>query len=147
MGASLGRPECNLPPRMLIGIDNAEHILDNCSRHKILYWLGFAIVATVCIAIGYNYTYNMDFKIPFWLIFVPLVLLLFYSGSVGRATRLTFRNDLIEQKLSNMSKKDYIGYKIGDDRAAKSFGATAMSSGVLAGSSILGPFLRADYRP
>jgi len=132
---------------MLIGIDNAEHILDNCSTHKIVYWLGFSIVATVSLVIAHIYTAEQALQIPIWVCFIPAALLLFYAATVGRSTRLTFRNELIEQKLSNMSKKDYIGYKVGDDRTAKSFGGTAMSSAVLASSSILGPFLRADYRP
>lgn len=147
MGSSLGKPECNLPSRMLIGIDNAELILDNCSKHKILFWLGFAIIATIGISIGYAMSRDQEWQIPFWSIFLPFVILLFYSGSIGRSTRQIFRNEVVEQKLTNMSKKDYISYKIGDDRTSKSFGATAMSSAVLAGSSVLGPFLRADYRP
>jgi FtsH-binding integral membrane protein len=132
---------------MLIGIDNAEIILDSCSRHKILFWLGFALVATASLAIGYALTRNDEiFKIPFWLIFVPTVVLLFYAGTIAQSLKQSWRNESIEHKLSGMNKKDFLGYKIGDDRASKSLGATALSSAVLSGSSILGPFLRADYR-
>jgi hypothetical protein len=111
-----------------------------------MYWFGFAIVATIVLTVAYFLTEDDIFKIPFWLIFFPTAVLLFYASSVGRAMKQTLRNESIEQKLTGLTKKDYIGYKIGDDRSAKSFGASALSSGVLSGSAILGPFLRADNR-
>jgi hypothetical protein len=52
----------------------------------------------------------------------------------------------MELKLGEMSKKEYINYKIGDDRTSRSLVGSTTSALILSGSNILGPFLRGDRR-
>jgi Ca2+/Na+ antiporter len=149
MGLSLARPECNIPSRLLIGVDNASAILQSCAAHKRYYALGFCIVVTLVLLVGYFYTRDnspADFQVPFWLTFMPALIYLFYSVSLSRSLQKSFATENIEYQLSGMSKRDYLNYKIGDDRAAKGFAGSATSAGILASSGLLGPFIRADTR-
>lgn len=147
MGTGLSRPECNIPVRSLIGVDNASAILMQCSRLKVMWMLGFlGLIAIVCI-IGYAVTRNYPsnkFKVPAWLFLLPVSVFMLYTLSIKTAMDQTLYNESIEFQLSGMSKKDFLVHKSGDDRAAKSFAASATSAGLLTGSNILGPFLRGD---
>ncbi len=149
MGQHVSRPECNIPTRMLLGISNARQIAQNCARHKILWMWGFLGMITIAIVVGYLYTRSKgpsEFKVPAWLIAVPVALAILYAAREYSTTFQQINTDNIEYQLSGMSKKDYLNYKIGDDRTNTSFGASAMSSGLLSGTNVLGPFLRADAR-
>jgi hypothetical protein len=147
MGQDVSLPECNIPSRLLIGVENHKKILLSCSRHKVVYALGFALVVTIFLTVGYFMTRDEPdtaFKIPAWLIFVPPVLLILYSSNIYSNVMNTFSADQIEQQLSGMSKKDYLNYKIGDDRTSKSVFGTTTNAAILSGSNIMGPFLRQD---
>lgn len=149
MGQHVSRPECNIPARMLLGISNARQIAQNCARHKILWMWGFLGVITAAIVIGYLVTKSKnasEFKVPAWLIFVPILLGVLYAAREYSSSIHQMQTDSIEYQLSGMSKKDYLNYKVGDDRTNTSFAASAMSSGLLSGTNVMGPFLRADAR-
>ena len=149
MGLQVSRPECNLPTRMLLGLSNARSVALNCARHKILWVWGFLFVVTIAATVAWYYTKSRpadELKVPAWLITVPPVFGLLYATHARAGALQQLESDAIEQQLSGMSKKDYIGYKIGDDRTATSFAATATSAGVLSGTNLLGPFLRGDNR-
>ena len=147
MGLGLSRPECNIPVRALIGIDNAKSILTQCSRLRVMWMLGFLGLFTVVLVIGYGLTRNYPddkFKVPAWLSLLPIAIFTLYAISIKAALDQTLYNESLEYQLSGMTKKDYILHKAGDDRAAKSFAASGMSAGLLTGSNIMGPFLRGD---
>jgi len=134
---------------MLLGISNAKQIAQNCSRHKILWMWGFLGVLALALLIGYLATRTRpatEFKVPAWLVAIPVTLALLYAAREYASNMNQMNTDSIEYQLSGMSKKDYLNYKVGDDRTNTSFAASAMSSGVLSGANILGPFLRADVR-
>lgn len=118
-----------------------------CARLKTMWMLGFlGLLAVVCI-IGYGLTRNYPsdkFKVPAWLFLIPIGIFFLYTMSLKTAMDQTLYNESIEFQLSGMSKKDYLVHKSGDDRASKSFAASATSAGLLTGSNILGPFLRGD---
>jgi len=149
MGTNVSRPECNVPIRMLIGIDNSSSILMSCARHRVAYMWGLTFVFTTVLLVGWSLTRekeSTEFRVPIWLVPVPLTLALLYAANVAYQSELDLATERIEQQLSGMSKKDYLNYKIGDDRATRSFMASATSAGILASSGILGPFLRGDRR-
>ena len=143
----LGLPECNIPPRFLIGLQNSKSILLQCARHKVAYVLGFLVVVTAVIVIGYFRTRNdssASFQIPLWLCFLPAVFFLLYAGQSSFNVERDTSRDAIEYQLSGMTKKDFLTYKVGDDRSATGFLGSATSAGILSGTNLLGPFLRAD---
>jgi len=147
MGLRLSRPECNVPLRFLIGVDNSRAILKSCARQKVAYMWGFLLVFIIGILIAFLITRTNDpgyFKVPWWLALIPFAFGVLYQYKMYTNLSLDLASENIEYQLSGMSKKDYINYKIGDDRATKSFAATATSAGLLSGTNILGPFLRGD---
>jgi hypothetical protein len=147
MGLRLSKPECNVPVRFLIGVDNSRTILKSCATEQVYYMWGFLFVITVAVFIGYLLTRNNpigSFYIPLWLVLVPIAFGILYQTKSYFNMGTDLASENIEYQLSGMSKKDYINYKIGDDRAAKSFAATGTSAGLLSGTNILGPFLRGN---
>lgn len=147
MGQKLSRAECNVPTRMLINVDGARAILNNCVMHRVAFMWGFLCVIELALIFGYFYTKDHTtnaFHIPAWILCVPILFGLFYALSAHASLTGEMDNEELELKLSGMSHKEYLNYKIGDDRATRSLTGTAMSAGILASSNVLGPFLRAD---
>jgi hypothetical protein len=147
MGLQLSRPECNVPVRFFIGLDNSKTILRSCAGQRIAYVWGFLIIISVAIVIGYLFTRTnepSEFHIPLWLLVVPAAFGVIYQARIASNLHNDLDAEQMEYTLSGMSKKDYINYKVGDDRTSKSFAATATSAGLLSGTNILGPFLRGD---
>jgi len=147
MGLRLSRPECNLPVRFLIGLDNSRSILRSCAIQQVVYMWGLLLVFTLAIVLAYLFTRNNatgTFYVPLWLVAIPPAFGVLYQAKMSMNLSTDLASERIEYQLSGMSKKDYLNYKIGDDRAAKSFAATATSAGLLSGTNILGPFLRGD---
>lgn len=147
MGGNVSRPECNVPTRFLLGLDNARAVVRDCARHRIVYMWGFLLVTVLVILIAWAITYDRpsnEFKVPLWLAGLPLLLGLLYGARSASQARSELSTGEIELTLSGMSKRDYLNYKVGDDRTDKSFAASATSATILAGTNVLGPFLRAD---
>jgi hypothetical protein len=147
MGLRLSRPECNVPVRFLIGIDNSRSILRACAWQQVVFMWGFLLVITIAILIAYLLSRNNaanTFHVPFWLLFVPPAFGIIYQARMSFNLSNDLAAERIEYQLSGMSKKDYINYKVGDDRTAKSFAASATSAGILSATNIAGPFLRGD---
>ncbi len=147
MGQGLSQPECNVPLRSFIGLDNARMVALNCARHRQAYLWGLVSAAVIALVVGFILTRDPKpgaFFVPLWTISIPILFGLVWTLHIYRTVQNTLQTEFIEFQLSGMSKKDYMNYKIGDDRTNKSFGATATSAAVLTGSNILGPFLRGD---
>ena len=145
----MSRPECNIPSRMLIGISNARQISLICSRHKILWAWGLLTMITLGLTLARYLTKDRPstaFKVPSWLIAVGPIAGILYAARIHNYSEQQLFTNSIEHQLSEMPKKDYLNYKVGDDRAALGFISSATSAGLLSGSNILGPFLRADVR-
>jgi len=147
MGLAVSRPECNVPVRALLNVDNARAILTQCARLKVYYMIGILVVIAAVLFVGWIATRNKaptEFRVPAWLLLVPLGIFLLYTITIKARLDQTLYSEMLEYQLSGMSKKDYLIHKAGDDRANRSFAASATSAGLLTGSNILGPFLRAD---
>lgn len=147
MGLRVSKAECNVPTRMLIGVNNASSIISACAQHKIAFLFGFLIVIEAAIAVAYWLTRTNEpgvFKVPLWLLVLPIAFGTLYALSMRAAVEIDLATETIEYQLSGMNKKEYYNYKIGDDRTSKSLAGSALGSGILASSAVLGPFLRGD---
>ena len=114
-----------------------------------MFWaLGFALITTLALFFVYWLTRNNDpnnaLVLPIWIVFSPIVLFFIYSFSLQKNQRRILDRETLERDLSGMDRKDYLTYKAGDDRASKSFLGSATSAGILSGTNILGPYIRAD---
>ena len=154
MGTSYSSiPECGINRRALLNTSNAESILRKCSADRVSYTWGIIFVLTTLLIVGHlmtrQYEHEEDyprknFYVPIWIPTLPVMFGLLYSMTTWRENKKSFVAEEVEFKLSDMSKKDYLHYKSGDDRTATSFAATGMSAGILAATGVFGPYLRAD---
>ena len=134
---------------MFIGVENASDILKTCARHRIFYIFGFMTVVTIVLLVGYLTTVNdnpTDFHVPLWLVVLPSLYVLFFSASVLKNVNDVLESEKLEYQLSGMTKKEYINFKVGDDRLKSSFAGSVFTTGLLSGASVLGPFIRGDAR-
>jgi hypothetical protein len=132
---------------MFLGVENAIDILKTCARHRIFYIFGFMTIVTLVLFIGYISTKDnlpTDFHVPSWLIAVPALYVIYFSLSVLKSLNDTLASEKLEYELSGMSKKEYINFKSSDDRLKTSFSGSVFTTGLLSGSSVLGPFIRGD---
>ena len=131
--------------RTLINVDNARAILTQCARLRVVYMLGFLGIITLVLFFGFLLTRNnasTEFKVPAWLMLIPLAIFLLYSITVKAKLDQQLYNELIEYQLSGMAKKEYIVHKAGDDRSKTPFVASVTSAGILGGVGVLGPWMR-----
>ena len=148
MGIQTSAPECNMPTRTFVGLGNARSIVTNCAKHRIAFALGFVVVLSLGIMAAHIWTKEHNpsdkFQVPLWLAALPIAFFAIYAYSQVSYAEQDLQTEELYKQLSGMSKKDFLNYRVGDDRANKSFAASAMSSSILASSSIMGPFLRSD---
>jgi hypothetical protein len=82
--------------------------------------------------------------VPPWIVPIPLIFGALYTASIYQAAQMQYETDKIEFGLSDMSKKEFLNFKVGDDRTNTNFLASVTSSSILTASALLGPFLRGD---
>jgi hypothetical protein len=75
---------------------------------------------------------------------IPLLFGAIYTSGTYRSADTLWETEKLEFSLSDMSKKEYLNFKVGDDRTQTNFLASATSATILTGSALLGPFLRGD---
>jgi len=139
-------PECNIPIRSFLGVDNASQILKKCAKHKIAYMGGIAVVLTLVLFVAYLFTRNKktDFFVPWYVPLLPFAFLWIYAANQQTTLERTLEIEKLEYQLSNMDKKEYIQYKSADDRNAKGIFSGTVNAGILSSANVLGPFLRGD---
>jgi len=152
MGLGTSKPSCGITRRSLLNVENAAEIVKSCSRNRLAYIWGILLVVTAALLVGYFNTRQYsdeefprkNFYVPFYICLVPLVFGIIYTAGSWNSEDIQWKAEELEFSLSGMPKKEYLQYRIGDDRANKSFLGTATSAGILAGTNILGPTIRAD---
>ena len=141
----ISKPECNMPTRMFLGVENASIILRKCAQHRVVYLIGFMTIVTIVLIIGYEFTKKNstnDFHVPPWILFLPAIYVIFFAFNSFNNLKSNLSAESLEYDLSGMTKKEFINYKSGDDRLSKSFSGSVFTTGLLSGSSVLGPFIR-----
>jgi hypothetical protein len=84
------------------------------------------------------------FFVPAWVVPLPLIFGFVYTSGMHKSVDVLWQSEQLEFGLSDMSKKEYLNFKVGDDRTRTNFLASATSASILTGSALLGPFLRGD---
>ena len=152
IGLVLAKPECNIPARTFLNVENGQAILSVCAMHKMAYIWGLLVVLTLVLMIGAIWTHRYSgsenpryhFYVPPWVVPIPLLFGVLYTSGAYRSTDVLWASENLEFSLSDMSKKEFLNFKVGDDRTDKNFLASATSATILTGSALLGPFLRGD---
>lgn len=147
-----GPSACGVSRRAYLNVENATEIIKECSQHRVAFVWGIVVVIAALLAAGYALTRQNEheatprknFYVPRWTPFVPLLFGLLYTQSATSGALDTWRAEQLEFALSGMPKKEYLQFKVGDDRTNTGFLGTATSAVLLSGTNVLGPFLRAD---
>lgn len=152
MGLGSSKPSCQITRRSLLNVENASEIVKSCSRSRLAYIWGIVVVISAALLIAYFNTREYQnesfprkhFYVPFYICLIPIVFGILYTLGSWNSEDLQWKAEELEYNLSGMPKKEYLQYRVGDDRANKSYLGTATSAAILATTNILGPTLRAD---
>ena len=135
-------------------MDNGRTIVNICEMHRLGYFWGVLFIAFLVLFVSSFLTHNAadetspryHFYVPLWVSFVPLLFGFVYTYAMTQmgSSDLAWKTEKLEFSLSDMNKKEYLNFKVGDDRTNKNFLASLTSASILSGSALLGPFLRGD---
>lgn len=136
----------------MLTLGNAKDIVAQCAQQKVAYVWGIVIIISIVLLIGVLATRDYQdeqfprkhFYVPVYMPAVPLLFGIFYTYNATERDLMAWKAEELEYSLSNMPKKEYLQYRVGDDRTNKSFFGTATSAAIISGTNLLGPYIRAD---
>jgi len=152
MGIQTSKATCGINRRSLLGTKNALDVVRTCARYKLVYVWGILTILIAALSVGHYLTRQYEneefprkhFYIPYYIPLLPILFGITYTFAGWKSDETAFRSEEIEYTLSDMPKKEYLQYRIGDDRTTMGLVANATSAGILATTNIMGPYFRAD---
>lgn len=148
---------CNVPLRNFLGNEKGLLIASSCAYMKISFIWGLCITLTIGLLIMHFITkhqqdeYNNDITIqyktvvvPFWLVFLPLIYALYIQMTAVKDAENFWRMEELDFKTSEMPKRDFLVYRVADDRLKTSSAISLLGTTFIGSTSLFGPYLRAD---
>lgn len=151
------REECAIPLRNFLGSDIGISVARSCGNMKIAWTLGVCTVLVIALIILHfvtkkqedDYIANPAGKystvvVPLWLAAIPFGYGIFIWFSAIASAEKYWKTEELNFNTSTMEKKDYLNYRVVDDRLATSSAVSLVGTGFIGSSALFGPFLRAD---
>jgi len=148
---------CNVPLRNFLGSQNGIDIARSCAQMKISFAWGVCTVLCIGLLIMHYVTQkqqdefnkNTDITyqtivVPYWLALLPLVFAVYINFSAIKQAEDFWRTEELDFRTSDMPKRDYLVYRVADDRLKTSSAVSLVGTGFIGSTALFGPFLRAD---
>lgn len=150
----MSRPECAVPLRNFLGTAHGVQVARSCGRMKVAWTVGACSVLSVGLLAAHFFTKRRNEEspddarliLPMWLATLPLAFACFTALSAVAAAESYWRAEELHFATSEMAKKDYLAYRVVDDRLKTSSGVALAGTSFIGATSLFGPFLRADNR-
>lgn len=154
------RTECLIPLRNFLGTKIGGDIARSCGEMKIYWTLGLCLVLFAGLLWGHFASQRRDddydktdttlvtipVVLPIWLPFLPLAYAAITSFTAVSAAKQFWMSENLFFETSDMPKKEFLQYRVGDDRAHYSSTVAAAGTAFIGNTALFGPFLRADNR-
>jgi hypothetical protein len=146
------RIECAVPLRNFLGTKHGLDIARSCGTLKISWTLGACLVIASAILITHYILEkqkkegNNTIVIPIWTAAIPLVYAAYVYFNAVQAAEEYWKTEELLFNTSEMAEKDFLNYRVADDRLAKSSDVSLLGTTFIGSTSLFGPFLRADNR-
>ena len=129
----------------------------NCGKNRIAYVFGVCLILTLGLFLAYLITKKQDEEykqdptstsptvvVPLWMCAAPIVYAIYtYYTAIPEAEKL-WNTEKLNLQASKMELKDYINFRVGDERAKQGAGFNFVNTSILAGSSLFGKWLRGE---
>lgn len=148
---------CSVPLRNFLGTTNGYKIAVSCASMKIAYTWGVCLTLFVGLFVLHFYTkyqqenFENDLTIkyqtviaPIWLAFIPLVYAVYTQLYAIPNARKYWESEELHFSTSDMPKKDYLVYRIADDRLQTTSAVSLLGTSFIGSTALFGPYLRAD---
>jgi hypothetical protein len=84
--------------------------------------------------------------VPLWLCALPLAFALYTYMSAIDSAENYWRAEELNFSTSDMDKKDFLNYRVLDDRQKSSSALSLSNTGIIGSAALFGPYLRGDAR-
>lgn len=144
--------ECSIPLRNFLGTKHGLDIARSCGSIKIAWTLGACVVLSVAIVVTHYVLEkqkedgNTTITIPLWASAIPAVYAVYVYFTAVESAERYWKTEELMFNTSDMPKKEFLNYRVADDRLAKSSEASLLGTTFIGSTALFGPFLRADAR-
>jgi len=155
----MSRPECAIPLRHFLGTPHGLEVARSCGRMRIAWILG----ACVVISLGLMYSHyvtkrqedeyiadptnkNPTVVVPLWLCALPIVFAIYTYFSATSSAESFWKSEELNFHTSDMPKRDYLNYRVADDRLKVSSGVALTNTALIGSTALFGSYLRGDPR-
>ena len=148
----MSRIECSVPLRNFLGTKHGLDVARSCGNVKIAWTIGACLVISIAILVTHYILEkekedgNTTIVIPLWTSIVPLAYGLYIYLTAVNSAENYWKTEELLFNTSEMPKKDFLNYRVADDRLAKSSEVSLLGTTFIGSTSLFGPFLRADNR-
>lgn len=153
------RIECAVPLRNFLGSDYGIDVARSCGHMRIAWMLG----ACTVISIGLIYTHYVTKRqeeqyiadptnrqptvvVPLWLAVFPIAYATYIYFTAVDSAEQYWKTEELHFNTSEMPKKEFLNYRIADDRLSKSSAISLGNTAIIGSSALFGPLLRGDPR-
>ena len=154
----MSRPECIVPLRNFLGTPHGLSIAKSCASMRVAWIMGAAIVLTVGLLVSHyitkkqedEYLAGLDVQptvvVPLWLCALPGLYAIYVFITAIPTSESFWKSEELNFSTSEMPKKDYLNYRVGDDRQKLSTGVAFANTGIIGSTALFGSYLRGDAR-
>ena len=154
----MSRPECIVPLRNFLGTPYGLSIAKSCATMRVAWIMGACIVLTIGLLISHYITEKQEEEflagrenqpsvvVPLWLCALPSLYAIYTFFSATSSSESYWKSEELNFQTSEMPKKDYLNYRVGDDRQKLSSGVAFANTGIIGSTALFGAYLRGDAR-
>ena len=149
------RAECSIPLRNFIGTPHGIAVAEGCGRMRIAWILGSCSVIFLGLLYSYSITKRQEEEyiadpinrnptvvVPLWLCFIPLIYGIYTYFTAVSHSRAFWERESLNFDTSDMNKNAFLNYRAADNRQNVQSAVAVTNTGLIAATSILGPFAR-----
>lgn len=154
----MSRPECIIPLRNFLETPYGLSVAKSCSTMRVAWVFGACAILTVGLLYSHFVTKKQEDEylagresqptvvVPLWLCALPALYSLYVFVSAHSTSENYWKSEELNFHTSDMPKKDYLNYRVADDRQKMSSGVAFANTGIIGSTALFGAYLRGDAR-
>jgi hypothetical protein len=148
-----------VPLRNFLGSSYGIDVARSCGHMRIAWVIGACTAVSVGLLYSHYVTKRQEAQyiadpvgrqptivVPIWLALIPIFYAFYTYFTAVRSAEMFWKTEELHFNTAEMNKKDYINYRIGDDRLKMSSGVAVANTAIIGSSALFGPLLRGDSR-
>ena len=155
----MSRIECAVPLRNFLGSEYGVNVAKSCGHMRIAWMLGACCVISLGLIFSHYVTKSQEQEyiadpigrkptvvVPLWISLLPIAYATYIYFTAVSSAEQFWKTEELHFNTSEMPKKEFLNYRIADDRLSKSSAVSMANTGIIGASALFGPILRGDAR-